>query len=1028
MNKKYKFILGALISHLPLIAITSCTSNKYETPKQDTEKNKINELPSDDKKEKLAKDNITNQKDETESNDKKSQNNENIDSEPNKNNQANIEQNNNTNPKTKEQKDKFLTLKDIKRKFENEILKYENNGEKFNILKNDIENTIDNINKTLEKESLLDEEIQVEINKYNSLFEILNQKSNNIQLILDLEQLSNIIKENNDKYENNNELKLNDLNSKINENKNFISNENNSLQAIKEKNKQLYNLKTEYILKNKKRINKIKAENSTLYRYAIAKEHAEALLNYLKNTSVNSFENVKNKFNEITNKSSSDFNDKIKLLEKLVNDEKVKINDEQKKNAENLNLDYKSESFINYFEGYNFSTKNISTYNEKNEKVIYVGLLDMIFNLDGLFKNNGLSVIKKEDKIIEYTLPNNEKIRIDLGKNIFSATSANFWNFVKDNDSLDSNIHLDIYKSNKIFKGKEWVEYSLADANFKFINTNNDILMPLPIFNILFANPNYYNLYLSNDNIVGFNTIYQKQQDKLNKISYISSSQDKKDRDYNFNTLKFLMNNFYGLKDKKFKDKKWESTISEYQKQLILSTDVNKNNYGYVDVLQNNLSDRHTVVRNFSFYNGNFQNNDGNLDKISNYGMQNVNLNNSLLSTIFLYEQKSKYLELQNKEKFNDLKVENNTAFLTTYNFDFRENPDLILNSTFQFYKDKLSRIKKDNSQKSENEKIKNIVIDLTTNGGGETISLFKALSFLTNKPIYDYQINMNDNSVIVNYYNVDNNENNDFSDNDSFQDDFKFYILTSNSTFSAANIMAHIAKDNNLATIIGNNSGGGAFSVLPTSLPDGTTLYMSSVNGSFSNKNNNQEINNIDDLTDVEEPVIPQIKIDYKDFYDLKYIDKLLTNKNDNNPNSELPNIALEIEKRNWGFSQKNLEEQKNLIDTRFDEISKNNLNIVDNENDIYSFINDFQFGRRNVERDDNNALQERLLSVKQKIKLMLDKLNINENQWVDQVENSYGLFLRAKDDNTLELTIMLTNLNESLLSKPLTIKFNEK
>ncbi|MCU4706399.1 S41 family peptidase [Mycoplasma sp. CSL7503-lung] len=1024
MNKKYKFILGTLVSYLPIVTITSCANNKHEDPKQDKERDNTNKFPNENKKEELKKDNILNQEDKIDSNNNKTQNSKNIHSKSNKNNQNNINEddNNNTNPKTKEQNDKFLILKDIKRKFKNEILKYENNGEKFSILKNDAKNAIDNINKILEKEDESNKKIQEEISKYNSLYEILNQKSDNIQLIFDLEQLSSVIKENNDKYENNNnKIELDGLNSKINENKIFIFNDNNNLQAIKEKNTQLYNLKTEYILKNKERINEIKTKNSALYKYIVTKEHAEALLNYLKNTSTNSFENVRNKFNEITNKSSSDFSNKINLLKKLVDDEKVKINNAQKENAKNLNLDHKSKSFTNYFEGYNFSTKNISTYNEKNEKVIYVGLLDMIFNLDGLFKNKGLNVIKK-DKIIEYSLPNNEKIKIDLERNTFSATNANFWNFTKENDSLDPNIHLDIYKNKKIVKGKEWVEYSLADANFKFIDINNDILIPLPIFNILFANPNYYNLFLNNDNIIGFDTIYQKYQDKSNKISYISSNQDQKDRQYNFNTLKFLMNNFYGLKYKKFKDKKWEETISEYQKQLILSTEVTKNNYGYIDALQNNLSDRHTVVRNFSFYNSNFRESDESLNKISRYGGQNTNFNNSLLSTIFLYEQKSKYLELQNKSEYSDIRIEGNTAFLTTYGFDFKEN-----NSTFNFYKEKLNQIKNDNNAKSEEEKIKNIVIDLATNGGGETISLFKALSFLTNKPIYDYQINKNDGSILLNYYNVDNNDDKYFSDKDSFQDDFKFYILTSNSTFSAANIMAHIAKDNNLATIIGNNSGGGAFSVLPTSLPDGTSLFISSVNGSFSNKDNNQNITNINDLTDVEEPAIPQIKIDYKDFYDLKFIDKLLTDKKDNNPISQLPNFALEKEKNNWGFSTKNLEEQKSLIDSEFEKIQESNLNIT-NSNDIYTFINNFQANELDSEtKQSKNELQQTLSSVKQKIKLMLNKLNVNENQWVDQIENSYGFFLRAKDDNTLELTIMLTNLNESLLSRPLTIQFNK-
>ncbi|WP_429978376.1 S41 family peptidase, partial [Mycoplasmopsis bovis] len=55
--------------------------------------------------------------------------------------------------------------------------------------------------------------------------------------------------------------------------------------------------------------------------------------------------------------------------------------------------------------------------------------------------------------------------------------------------------------------------------------------------------------------------------------------------------------------------------------------------------------------------------------------------------------------------------------------------------------------------------------------------------------------------------------------------------ILAGVNTFSAANLLTHIAKENKFATILGNKSGGGMWSILPVVIPDGTSFKFSSNN-----------------------------------------------------------------------------------------------------------------------------------------------------------------------------------------------------
>ena len=56
---------------------------------------------------------------------------------------------------------------------------------------------------------------------------------------------------------------------------------------------------------------------------------------------------------------------------------------------------------------------------------------------------------------------------------------------------------------------------------------------------------------------------------------------------------------------------------------------------------------------------------------------------------------------------------------------------------------------------------------------------------------------------------------------------DVNWYILTSPVTFSAANLMTSMAKDGGFATIIGQDSSGGASSIEVILLPDGQALII---------------------------------------------------------------------------------------------------------------------------------------------------------------------------------------------------------
>lgn len=105
--------------------------------------------------------------------------------------------------------------------------------------------------------------------------------------------------------------------------------------------------------------------------------------------------------------------------------------------------------------------------------------------------------------------------------------------------------------------------------------------------------------------------------------------------------------------------------------------------------------------------------------------------------------------------------------------------------------------------------KIKNVVIDLTTNGGGEIATMPYISAFFSDDPTYT--IKDVTNGVTREYhYKVDINGDGVFGgEGDTYKGKFNFYFLTSAFSFSCGNCLPGIGKDSG-AKIIGEKSGGG--------------------------------------------------------------------------------------------------------------------------------------------------------------------------------------------------------------------------
>jgi len=115
-----------------------------------------------------------------------------------------------------------------------------------------------------------------------------------------------------------------------------------------------------------------------------------------------------------------------------------------------------------------------------------------------------------------------------------------------------------------------------------------------------------------------------------------------------------------------------------------------------------------------------------------------------------------------------------------------------------------------------------NIVLDVSANTGGNVGALYRVVGFITDQPFAVSGIDRDTGGASTYHVQI--------TGTPSYAH-LNWGLLTSTMTFSAANSLATIFKENSLGPIIGIQSGGGACSITPILLPNGTAFTMSSNN-----------------------------------------------------------------------------------------------------------------------------------------------------------------------------------------------------
>lgn len=384
------------------------------------------------------------------------------------------------------------------------------------------------------------------------------------------------------------------------------------------------------------------------------------------------------------------------------------------------------------------------------------------------------------------------------------------------------------------------VTFNFANYFIDLIGYNNRVYIPASTFIDIFANPNGVPLVFNGKNLyLGSyfgNSMFEINNDYENQYFNTSPWYRQANRtiqmaDFNYYELCFALDNYYGLKD--FRGiSSFDSYFqnNNYKKKL-LSKEAKTYEDSLVSFVGNWLYDGHagftksdpaTIGTSFSnTLAAGFRNNEryqtlastqSELMGYRNNAGYGVGLRTYQDLAIVTFDQFMKY-------PYGDTQYINVDDYSYSYLHDY--GTELLFRKAFMNI--------------TKNSSIKYVLFDLSLNGGGMVDALPWLFAYISDDPFMTYR-NTLTGEISDNHYLVDLDYNG--TKGDTYKNRYKFYLLTSNLSFSCGNAFPTFFKHGNMGKIIGEKSGGGACVVSSIATACGGLLRMSSVNqfGTYTN------------------------------------------------------------------------------------------------------------------------------------------------------------------------------------------------
>lgn len=430
----------------------------------------------------------------------------------------------------------------------------------------------------------------------------------------------------------------------------------------------------------------------------------------------------------------------------------------------------------------------------------------------------------------------------------------------------------------KFLGDKTYATFSFADYSISHFTYNNEHYYPLGLLDITFSDSSSIYFTYNYKHIIstrdvdnyrstlyiedGYQYTFDSQMESYSSLGIMPTYL----AEYNANLFLYLMDHFYGLKD----TKGIKSMVSYYKNKGVytgfFSSFSSLRGQAYSDALTI-LDDNHTVL-----YSTNSTWGENVYDVKYADGVKSRSVTRNTLKGLrsAMYEQYQRQLAKNGDVIYSQ---DGKTAMFSFDSFVFGTteqvfNEDESIKQDARYYDTFINLIAVLQSIKNKGG-VDNVILDISINGGGVIGVMMKLLALISkdnNGGISFYD----DTTTQVGIYGaqIDINADEKYDQDDCFGNDFNFYILTSDCSFSCGNAFPCLAQINKTAKIIGQKSGGGECAVAIHYLPNSQYVYHSS----------NLHLGYFDEgtntFTGFEKGATPDIEIQIgNSFYNIEYL-----------------------------------------------------------------------------------------------------------------------------------------------------------
>ncbi len=362
--------------------------------------------------------------------------------------------------------------------------------------------------------------------------------------------------------------------------------------------------------------------------------------------------------------------------------------------------------------------------------------------------------------------------------------------------------------------------FDLGYYGMQFIRDDDTVYAPLALLNELFSGP-YYDVTYTGHELIGYDSL-ALHDDAFLETVYPSTPQTMMQASYKAQTYHYLalvLDMFYGL-DSFFEIDDFYDMLDPFESALL--ADDSESHYDGIVEIMLAFDERHTGTRYHGFYNE-----DQTIDRATyDLGPRVSDLKDNERWLKDNYCDNDSLVEISldgtlARVRFNQFMEDEYLAFLEAID-------------TLDSYPD-----------------LEEVIIDLSCNSGGLLSILLSATGLFTDDPFaFSY----------INTLHQDQSTYNIVSPLEQLP--YKLYIQTSDYSYSAAHIFTTYIDAYDLATVIGQPTGGGAAAIRDMVLPNGSHIVISSPL---------VFINQEDAI--IEYAHTPDIVIPYEDFNDLETV-----------------------------------------------------------------------------------------------------------------------------------------------------------